>query len=711
MKIRWFRFALSLCICIALSVPGASAAESGAIPALQDVRVALFITTDKYAAASSHVTLSAEGGLSFGTMMKEGAVAPWLEAANQAETRFSLDVYRVFVAQTGDEAKAAALLAELQRAKQPGTVYEHTVKGNPAYRIYAGPFSSRSQADTVRISLAGNAAITKLSGGAQPTLSGPQYASAGSYSTEAEALSAAAALWDAGVFGVIAAAPNESGSTLYSVWIGETADEAQLKKAVDEASRKVSGISTVSVNAAAPYLIRRIDRSGTTATALGAATVHYSFGGEGHTVVAAPKNSGAGVRVKERSGRTYRGTVELSRYNNALAVVNRVPLESYVTSVVGSELDAAWPAEALKAQAVAARTYALKQGLKYGVAHVSDTTNDQSYRGIEREFPAIQSAVTATSGEVLMRSDGQLLDAFYHSNSGNMTADPTEVTGQPIAGISPVPSLDVSAERGKLVWYRVAYGQGTVGYVRSDFILLSDGTNRAGFPTGTATETVNVRQAPYVNNETNAPIGQLNAGDKVTIFGRDMESTSYQWIRGPVSAGRLLTLMASSGVASQELAQITAVRELEVSARGAATGRVTGMTVNDRLLQMNRPEHYRTLLGLPSTRFEVEETAKVTVLGSGGRTTALPNAGGAASLSAIAAGGRKSALNGEGYLITTGDGTARYATGEPQFRFLGYGFGHGLGMSQWGAFGLAELGYDYRKILQYYYKDATLVKG
>jgi len=55
-------------------------------------------------------------------------------------------------------------------------------------------------------------------------------------------------------------------------------------------------------------------------------------------------------------------------------------------------------------------------------------------------------------------------------------------------------------------------------------------------------------------------------------------------------------------------------------------------------------------------------------------------------------------------------GTVRLATKEPQYRMTGYGNGHGLGMSQWGAKGLAEQGYDYKRILQYYYSGVTVGK-
>ncbi len=69
-----------------------------------------------------------------------------------------------------------------------------------------------------------------------------------------------------------------------------------------------------------------------------------------------------------------------------LALVNEVPMEQYLYGVVGSELSSGWPTEALKAQAVAARTFAIKQGNKYEIAQVTDTTLDQAYYGYAKRI-------------------------------------------------------------------------------------------------------------------------------------------------------------------------------------------------------------------------------------------------------------------------------------------------------------------------------------
>ncbi|HZG87018.1 SpoIID/LytB domain-containing protein [Paenibacillus sp.] len=685
----------------ALAPPSPAAADGGEA----EVHVALFVKTNTYQSAAGAVTLSAPGGLS--VMSSDGAA--WHRTADQTNVRATFDGFRVVVAETTDAVKAGAFADDVKKAGQPAAVIARPVKGKMTYAVEAGPYGAKADAEAARTALAGNAAVAARLAGAAMALRGPLYARAGTFASEAEAVAAAGPLWDAGVYAQPVATNGVGGAAAYELWYGGAADAASLQQAITAASAAVPGIAATPVAANVRYAALRTDVLQD--AGLGAGVRMLAVGGDGAKLIAQPVSAQGAIRVAERFGRSYRGAIDVFAHNGALAVVNRVALETYVAAVVGAELDASWPAEVLKAQAVAARTYVLKQGWKYGIAHVADTTADQAYRGTERESAAATGAAQATAGEVLRLANGTLLDAFYHSNAGDRTADPTEVWNASIPGIVSTPSPDDAAERNKLVWYRVVMEGGRIGYIRSDLVRLTGAVNKGGFPTGAVAQAgVNVRAAPFVNNETNPSLAVLNEGAPVTVIGRDMESTAYQWIRGPIPAGQLQLQMAASGVAPAEVAALGGLRTIEVTKRGAASGRVTEVAANGRTIPVLRPEQYRTLFGLPSSRFEVEQTAAVTVLGAGGRTTELPSASGPAALSAVSAGGAVRTISSDAYLITDGDGTARVATKDAAFRFHGTGFGHGLGMSQWGAFGLAELGYDYRKILLYYYRDATIAK-
>lgn len=104
--------------------------------------------------------------------------------------------------------------------------------------------------------------------------------------------------------------------------------------------------------------------------------------------------------------RRYRGRIQLIRNHQHLLAVNWVPLEDYLHSVVGAEVYSHWPLETLKAQAIAARSYALHYRLRpaHRYYDLDNTTRFQAYRGVASEHPRIRQAVAATRGRVLVPS-------------------------------------------------------------------------------------------------------------------------------------------------------------------------------------------------------------------------------------------------------------------------------------------------------------------
>lgn len=138
--------------------------------------------------------------------------------------------------------------------------------------------------------------------------------------------------------------------------------------------------------------------------------------------------SGGEVRV---GGRGYPGTIRLLRSAGRVTVIVLVGVERYLPSVVGGEMPADWPAEALKAQAVAARTLAIFYHLQRAAFEydLTSTVEDQVYAAGKAK-PSIVEAVEATRGEVLLH-DGGLFPAFYHSTCGGETESPGKALGKP----------------------------------------------------------------------------------------------------------------------------------------------------------------------------------------------------------------------------------------------------------------------------------------
>jgi stage II sporulation protein D len=125
-------------------------------------------------------------------------------------------------------------------------------------------------------------------------------------------------------------------------------------------------------------------------------------------------------------GNAYRGTLLAQRSGKRLSVVNRLPLDRYLRGVVPWEMPDDWHREALKAQAVVARSYALAT-LKPGkLFDLYADTRSQVYGGLRAEDPATNRAVAATAGRVLYWN-GRVATTFYHSTSGGRTAPIAEV--------------------------------------------------------------------------------------------------------------------------------------------------------------------------------------------------------------------------------------------------------------------------------------------
>ena len=123
-----------------------------------------------------------------------------------------------------------------------------------------------------------------------------------------------------------------------------------------------------------------------------------------------------------------------------LLAINRLPLETYLLGIVGSEMSPAWPIEALKAQAVAARTYAMQRRMMMRAANkrydLASSVLSQVYKGAERIRPSVIRAVKETRGEVLAYSHS-LVEALFHSTCGGKTVAAHEAFGHRVPYLKP----------------------------------------------------------------------------------------------------------------------------------------------------------------------------------------------------------------------------------------------------------------------------------
>ena len=144
----------------------------------------------------------------------------------------------------------------------------------------------------------------------------------------------------------------------------------------------------------------------------------------------------AGASPLRVDGSAYRGVLTLHRVGRRLTVVNRLPLDRYLRGVVPWEMPYYWEPEALKAQAVVARSYALATLKPSTLFDLYADTRSQVYGGVAAEKVSTNRAIAATAGRVLLWR-GRVATTFYHSTSGGRTAPIDQVW----PNAAPVPYL------------------------------------------------------------------------------------------------------------------------------------------------------------------------------------------------------------------------------------------------------------------------------
>jgi len=177
------------------------------------------------------------------------------------------------------------------------------------------------------------------------------------------------------------------------------------------------------------------------------------------------------------NGHDYRGKLKLilNSDSNSFDVINLVPVEPYLAGVVGAEMYNYWEPSALKAQAIAARTYCLYIKKRFGSRRnwdVSKTQANQVYRGVAAESNQVWDAVNKTYGEILTCKypDGRegILPAYYSSSCGGHTENSTHVFGgdffEPLAGV-PCPYCGNVAKPNFFFWPMVQFDKDKISFM------------------------------------------------------------------------------------------------------------------------------------------------------------------------------------------------------------------------------------------------------
>lgn len=351
---------------------------------------------------------------------------------------------------------------------------------------------------------------------------------------------------------------------------------------------------------------------------------------------------------------SYRGSAVIQNINGSLYVINVLDVEDYLLGVVPRELGMANNhAEAYKTQAIICRTYALKK--KEGSVNFDlyANQNDQSYGGYSSETSYTTAAVEATKGQVVCY-DGELITAYYSASAGGYTEDSENVWGGGLPYARAVPSP-------------------------YDSVALQRAQDSSGYPGYTYSW-----QVRYTLDELQSRISQWNADNPGSA----------------ISIGSLQSLTGSAVAFDPDTRKATT--------QPNASGRITQLTLNGTqgTYTLNR-ESVRSFLGLRGSRFSIVPEGGVAVYNSAGVVTTME--GTIRESYALIADGKPMEINAgsDVYYVTTSEGVKQFSKDDVSsavaYTFNGSGFGHGVGVSQWGAIGMADAGYTCQQILEHYY--------
>ena len=345
----------------------------------------------------------------------------------------------------------------------------------------------------------------------------------------------------------------------------------------------------------------------------------------------------------------YRGNIEIviDKDYKKLNVINIIGIEEYLYGVLKKEISPRWPAEALKAQAVAARTYAIFNMNKYidKGYNISAYTDSQAYGGVNHEDPLTNKAVDKTRGIIIV-DKGKTINAVYHSDSGGYTEDSENVWGSYVPYLRSIKSkYEEFVSPPHHTW--------TYSITKEN---LTEKLQKQGYEIDTI-----VSIKPVKKSETGRISELVFTADNNEVI--NMKANDFRSLMG---ANLIRSTLFNIEVIGKEL-NITEDTEdkKEIEDKEEQKESIK------EILEQKKDWTIKELLELMKKNKDEREKEK---------EVKVPEAEIVKSNTPLT------------------------------FIFSGLGNGHGVGMSQWGAYGMALQGYKYQDILKYYYQGINIIK-
>jgi len=378
--------------------------------------------------------------------------------------------------------------------------------------------------------------------------------------------------------------------------------------------------------------------------------------------------------ISAPDGYSYEGAMRFNRYKDAMTVASVLPIEDYVAGVLPYEISSSWNTETQKAFAVCVRSYTLtklnKHDRTYGF-DLCNTTDCQVYRGVSRITDTVRECVNATRGMVLTY-EGKPIGAYYSSSTGGCTAGAYDVWGGtsfPYLSAAPTP------------WEKYDEHSGGSWTVEVSPTELYQALKKKGYAlTGDVADIkINslAKDSTYVSSITLTDVN----GKSITIEKCDK-------IRIAMSAF-LKSANFVVGKAGQTVTVTDYVTDVDLESKTTLSGLKARTVYGDKIVSVSNGVNTtsgkkKTLNGLTV----ITSKGTVPVSKVQGSVTCLPD------LSSIE--------------VKKVSHTVKLNGLSGNFVFVGRGYGHGVGMSQYGAKDLGDMGYSYDVILSSYFPKTEI---
>lgn len=372
------------------------------------------------------------------------------------------------------------------------------------------------------------------------------------------------------------------------------------------------------------------------------------------------------------NGRTYRGSFLITQRGGLLNVVE---LENYLRGVLPAEVGASWHEQALRAQAITARTYVLRQSFNRAEKgyDVVDTDADQVYKGAGAEAAKTNKAVSSTAGLVLTYGN-ELAQTYFHSDSGGHTANIKDVWGRDVPYLTGVPEV-VNYKSPVSVWNAKFSSAKIREVVRK--VTGSDVGDIKEIQVSDVDEGGRAINMTFIG--TNGSKTMRASQFRLNLDPRTLKSTMFTPSGGAFNAknkdstgGGLVGVHKTSNTKSN-----LTFDEAQGIAQMTADGVFTTTELIDMLTNPDKKDNYY--------KIGLERSARNKNQNSNSNSTQQT---------------KTLKINKYGYSIEKSGN---------EFLFYGRGWGHGVGMCQWGAMAMAEQGWTAERILTHYY-PGTVIK-